>query len=285
MKTYKLTAVAMLSCVAAILQIFNGVIGIPSGFGMTVDLVAVPILLGFFLFGLDAAMYIALITTLIITLIAPTSWIGAVMKFTATVPMFLVPAFYLLSVKKNFNLGNILITIFFALFISMTIFVFSINTNIMAQPYAPTNSSVLYTVPIINYSNLSGETFTVSGGTVTASELLLGLLPVATIALFSLIVLHFWGRYSKDVSPLIFANADAVLLITVLAVIVRCTAMVITNYYFAGPLFFQMTPSQFMSAFPWYLISIWNVFQGFIELALAWTLAFKFGFVERYMKW
>jgi riboflavin transporter FmnP len=278
MKTYKLTAVAMLSCVAAILQVSNGVIGIPTNFGMTVDLVGVPILLCFLLFGLDAAMYTALLTTLIITLVAPTSWIGAVMKFTATVPMFLVPAFYMLSVKKSFDLGKILINVFFALFISMMLFILSINANFVGKSVVPPSSDTLYTVPKIDYLNFT-ET------RVTVSDLLLGLLPIATITIFSLIVLHFWGRYSKDTNPLIFSSADAMLLVSLLAVTVRGIAMVISNYYFAGPLFFNISPADLMNSVPWYLIFLWNAFQGFIEVALAWTLAFRFGFIERYMKW
>jgi riboflavin transporter FmnP len=278
MKTYKLTAVAMLSCVAAILQISNGVIGIPTPFGMTVDLVGVPILLCFLLFGLDAAMYAALLTTLIITLIAPTSWIGAIMKFTATVPMFLVPAFYLLSVKKNFDLGKLLINVFFALFISMMLFILSINSNLVGQSYITPTSSVKYSVPVLSYLSPAEVTF-------TASDLLLGLLPVATIAVFSFIVLHFWGRYSKDTSPLIFSNANATFIVAFLGILVRGVAMVIANYYFAGPIFFNTSPSDLMAAVPWYLIFLWNAFQGIIEVALAWTLAFKFRFIERYMKW
>jgi riboflavin transporter FmnP len=278
MKTYKLTAVAMLSCVAAILQISNGVIGVPSGFGMTVDLVGVPIILGFFLFGLDAAMYIAILTTLVITLAAPTSWIGAIMKFTATVPMFLVPAFYLLSIKKNFDLGKLLINVFFALFLSMMLFILSINANLVGQAYLPPFSNAIYTVPRIEYLNFKEVR-------VTTSDLLLGLLPVAAITIFSFIVLHFWGRYSKQTDPFIFSNADAIFIVAFLSIIVRGIATVVSNYYFAGPLFFHLSPNEFIAAVPWYLIFGWNAFQGVIEVALAWTLAFKFGFIERYMKW
>jgi riboflavin transporter FmnP len=137
---------------------------------------------------------------------------------------------------------------------------------------------VLYTVPQISY-------FTSIETRVTASDLLLGLLPITTIAVFSLIVLHFWGRYSKDVSPFVFANADALFIVVGLGIIVRGIAMVIANYYFAGPLFFQISPSDFMVAVPWYILFLWNAFQGVVEMALAWTLAFKFGFIERYMKW
>jgi len=279
MKTYKLTAIAMLSCVAAILQISNGVIGIPTGFGMTVDLVAVPIMLGFFLFGLDAAVYISLLTAFIITLVAPTSWIGAVMKFTATVPMFLIPAFYMLSVKKNFDTGKILINVFFALFVSLMLFLVSINANLVGRSYVPSiSNSTIYAIPQIDYLNAAESR-------VTASDLLLGLLPIAAIAIFSLILLHFWGRYSKDTTPLIFADAKALAIMLSLSVIVRAIATLVSNYYFAGPLFFHTSPEQFMAIAPWYIISAWNVFQGIVEVVLAWTLAYKFGFMERYATW
>ena len=103
MKTYKLTAVAMLSALSAILQLSNGVVGIPTTFGMTVDLVGVPAMLAFFMFGLEAALYVSVITAMIITLIAPTTWIGASMKFAGTLPMFLFPSLYAISKKRKFD--------------------------------------------------------------------------------------------------------------------------------------------------------------------------------------
>ena len=279
MKTYKLTSIAMLSCMAALFQISNAVVGIPTGFGMTVDLVGVPILLGFFLFGLDAAVYISILTALIITLIAPTSWIGAVMKFTATVPMFLIPAFFMLSMKRRFDTGKFVINVFFALFISLMLFILSINTNLAGRTYTPSlPNSTLYTVPKIDYLSYSEVR-------VTAPDLLLGLLPIAAIALFSLILLYFWGRYSKDTTPMIFSDARALSIVLILSVIVRGIAMVVSNYYFAGPLFFHTSPEKFMELVPWYVIFAWNAFQGAIEVILAWTLAFRFGFMERYARW
>jgi riboflavin transporter FmnP len=279
MKTYKLTAIAMLSCVAALLQLSHGVIGIPTGFGMTVDLVGVPILLGFFLFGLDAALYISILTAFVITLASPESWLGASMKFAATVPMFLIPAFYLLSFKKNFDAGKLLINIFFALFISLMLFILSINANMAGVAYSTSfPNATLYVVPQISYLG-SGEV------KVTTADLLLGLLPIATISVFSLIVLYFWGRYSKSITPLIFSDAKALSIVLVLSILVRGIAMVVSNYYFAGPLFFHLPPEKFMALVPWYVIFVWNAFQGAVETILAWTLAFKFQFIERYARW
>jgi len=279
MKTYKLTAIAMLSCLASLLQLSHGAIGVPTGFGMTVDLVGVPIMLGFFLFGLDAAVYISLLTALVITIASPETWLGASMKFAATVPMFMLPAFYMLSMKKNFDIGKILINIFFALFISLMLFLVSINANLAGRAYAPSiSNSTVYTVPQVEYLNPVKSV-------VTAPDLLLGLLPIAAITVFSLILLHFWGRYSKDTTPLIFADARAFAIMLVLSLIVRGIATIVSNYYFAGPLFFNLSPEQFMAYVPWYVIFAWNAFQGIVETVLAWTLAFKFGFMERYASW
>jgi riboflavin transporter FmnP len=279
MKTYKLTAIAMLSCVSALFQLSHGVVGIPTGFGMTVDLVGVPILLGFFLFGLDAALYISILAAFVITVASPETWLGASMKFAATVPMFLIPAFYMLSMKKNFDAGKLLTNVFFALFVSLMLFILSINANLAGRSYVPSlSNSTLYTTPRIDYLGFSEIK-------VTASDLLLGLLPIATIAFFSFILLHLWGRYSKDTTTLVFSGARAMLLVLILSIIVRGIAMIVSNYYFAGPLFFHLSPEQFMALVPWYVIFLWNAFQGAVEVILAWTLAFRFRFIERYARW
>ena len=51
--TYDIAVVALLAALAAVLQISNGVLGIPSPFGMKLDLAAVPVLLALFLFGFE----------------------------------------------------------------------------------------------------------------------------------------------------------------------------------------------------------------------------------------
>jgi|GEM_PF-536797 len=278
MKTYKLTAVAMLSALAAVFQFSHGVIGIPTNFGMTVDLVGVPIMLGFFLFGLDAAFYISILTALIITVVSPETWLGASMKFAATIPMFLVPAFWMVSMKKGFDTGKLLINIFFALFISLMLFLVSIHINLVGKSSLPLSNTTVQLLPRFEAAGFAGVT-------VTASELLLGLLPILAITIFCLILLHFWERYSKGFTPLIFADARAISIVLIISILVRGTAMVISNYYFAGPLFFHFSPEQLMAAVPWYLIFGWNAFQGAVETILAWMLAFKFGFVNRYSRW
>ncbi|MEM3555475.1 MAG: hypothetical protein QXF56_02045 [Candidatus Micrarchaeia archaeon] len=278
MKTYKLTAVAMLSAIAAVFQFSHGIIGIQTGFGMTVDLVGVPIMLAFFLFGLDAAFYTSILTALIITLISPETWLGASMKFAATVPMFLIPAFWMLSVRKGFTLGRVLINIFFALFISLMLFLVSIHINLIGKSTLPLSNTTVYLLPRFEAAGFSGVR-------VTVSDILLGLLPILAITVFCFILLHFWGKYSKGLTPLVFADARAVAILLIISILVRGIAMVVSNYYFAGPLFFHISPEKLMASVPWYLIFGWNAFQGAVETILAWMLAFKFGFVNRYARW
>ena len=73
MKTYDIVIIALLAALAGVFQVTNGVLGIPTGFGMTVDLVAIPVLLAFFLFGFEHAVLVLIVTSFVIFAIAPTS--------------------------------------------------------------------------------------------------------------------------------------------------------------------------------------------------------------------
>jgi riboflavin transporter FmnP len=70
---------------------------------MKIDFVGTIWVLSFYLYGLYEAFFVASITTLYITLFSTTGMVGAVMKFVATAPMFLIPAFitYLSSSSKR----------------------------------------------------------------------------------------------------------------------------------------------------------------------------------------
>ena len=248
MKTYTLVSIGLLSAIAAIFQVTHGIIGIQTGFGMTVDLVGVPILLAFFLFGLEGALYTSVIVAIIITLIAPTTWLGASMKFAATVPMFLAPAYYLFLRDKKYPL---LSTFLLGTMSILTIFILSLYVNI-------------FSVPIIT------------------NELLLGILPILFIGLLAYALIVIWRRLKFNFNPHAFEDKKTVLLVFALAVLVRGIAMLISNYYYAGPLFFHMTTEQMLAAIPWYLIFGWNLIQGAIEFSIAWAIAYKFKFVEKY---
>jgi riboflavin transporter FmnP len=60
--------------------------------GMKIDLVGAIWVLSFFLYGLKSALGVSSIVTIYIAMFSSTGYVGAVMKFVATVPMFLVPA-------------------------------------------------------------------------------------------------------------------------------------------------------------------------------------------------
>ncbi len=60
--------------------------------GMKIDFVGTIWVLSFFLYGLGEALYVSLITTGFILVYSPTGFVGAAMKFIATLPMLLVTA-------------------------------------------------------------------------------------------------------------------------------------------------------------------------------------------------
>jgi riboflavin transporter FmnP len=57
--------------------------------GMWIDIVAVSWIIAYFLFGIRSSLLVTCVGTLIITFFAPDTWLGASMKFVATVPVIL----------------------------------------------------------------------------------------------------------------------------------------------------------------------------------------------------
>lgn len=88
-KPYFAASVAILSTLAIIAEIIPS-LRVP--WGMKIDFVGVIWVLAFFLYGSSQALCVSIITTIFIAGYSPTAFIGAAMKFLATVPMFLVPA-------------------------------------------------------------------------------------------------------------------------------------------------------------------------------------------------
>jgi len=88
MKTYEISAGATLAAISAVVQIVH--IGYPTQWGMWIDIVAIPWILAFFLYRGRMALLVSLIGALIITLVAPSTWLGASMKWLATMPMWLM---------------------------------------------------------------------------------------------------------------------------------------------------------------------------------------------------
>lgn len=78
--------IAVLAALSAIVELIH--IGYRSPVGIWIDIVAVPWIMAFFLFGIRGAFITSLIGALIIGLFSPASWLGASLKWIPTLPMW-----------------------------------------------------------------------------------------------------------------------------------------------------------------------------------------------------
>lgn len=101
-KLYQLAACGMLIAISVIFQVFH--IGYPTQWGMWIDVVAIPWLIIYFLFGFRMAFITSLISSFVIALVAPSGFLGAFMKFTATFPMFALPALISLRSQEKMDI-------------------------------------------------------------------------------------------------------------------------------------------------------------------------------------
>ncbi len=88
-RAYFLVSVAVMSALSIAFELMPA---FRVFWGMKIDFVGTTWVLSFFLYGPAEAAYVSLITTLFILVYSPTGLIGALMKFIATTPMFLIPA-------------------------------------------------------------------------------------------------------------------------------------------------------------------------------------------------
>jgi riboflavin transporter FmnP len=175
MKTTILTSAGMLAAISIVFQIVH--IGYLSPWGMWIDLVAIPWLLAYFIFGFRGSLITAIVSSIIIALVAPSGVIGGSMKFIATFPMLFTPAL------------------------------------------------------IVYLSKLK----------------------------------------IKDLE-----KTKWFVIVLVSSIIVRGLFVIPANYYFAIPVFFGMSPEQAMGFVPPVVMFGLNAIQGFIDLTVAWMLAFRF---------
>jgi len=99
-KTIKFVGGAMLGALSIVFIPFTQFIpNLPWGMKMF-DPTSFPWIIAFFLFGSEAAIISAVVGTIGIMFLGQTGFIGATMKFSATVPMFLVPALILKALPK-----------------------------------------------------------------------------------------------------------------------------------------------------------------------------------------
>lgn len=91
-----------LAAFSAVVQLIH--IGYQSPtWGMWIDIVAVSWITAFFLYGVRISLLVSLLGALIITLFAPDTWLGAVMKWTATLPMWLSLYIFMIFRKKSLS--------------------------------------------------------------------------------------------------------------------------------------------------------------------------------------
>jgi len=117
--TRRLAVLAALASISALFQLLH--VGIKTQWGMWIDIVAVPWIVAYFLFGIKGGLMASLVGSIVITLIAPDTWLGASAKLIATVPMFLTLYALTLIFKKKIeqfkNIKNVLLPILFAIVI------------------------------------------------------------------------------------------------------------------------------------------------------------------------
>lgn len=262
---YQLIAISTLAALAFVLQIANNLVGLQTGFGMTIDLVAVPILLALFMFGIKPAIDVLFITTLFIAIFAQTGPIGAAMKFAATAPTILLFSAYVLAGKEKPK--KLLLLAFITIIISVVLF-------------------LIGGVAHLFFEKLGGFIY--------------GLFPIFLMA----ILLFFIYKYVETKAGGIKQQKEALrdfyhfkplFFLSIAIMAIRGIAMIIANFYFAGPLYFKVPPEEFISFISsadilffgkgstWYIaVFVFNAIQAVLELWVSWVLAYKFGLVKKY---
>ena len=273
-RVYDIAIIVLLAALAVALQGMRFEIAISAGTALVIDLVAVPALLAFFLYGFRESFVVLLLTCIGITFIDPMSWLGASMKLAGTLPMIAIPAFYVLSTKKGFAAKKLWPSAFFALFIALFAFV-------LEETYFGAASQVEGFA--IGYG--SPHTPPITEVSIPLGNLLLGLLPIVALFVFALVLLKPWKHFAKGVSPLMFEQPRLLAEVLLVAVFIRGATIAVSSYYFGGPIFYGFSPEWLMTMVPWYILFLMNAVQGALEMFIAWFILFPTGLVERYSSW
>jgi len=88
--------------------------------------------------------------------------------------------------------------------------------------------------------------------------------------------------FGKEMKKFDISKIPSLLILLTLALVLRVVLTVFSNYYWALPIWLNMTTAEAFQAIPWWIIGGLNVIQGVLEVGIAWILAFKFKLVERY---
>jgi len=147
--TIKLAGATLLAPLAVILQIFVPLFVTP--WGMRIDLVAIPWMICWIIFGLKPALLSLLISAPLVGFLGPFAggWVGATMKSVATIWMFLIPAIFawkaggtkgLLENKRLFVLASVfalivraIVTVVFNFYFALPLFYYMTPDSIIVM--------------------------------------------------------------------------------------------------------------------------------------------------------
>jgi riboflavin transporter FmnP len=239
-KINEITIVALFAAMSAVLELSP--MKMVTQWGMKIDLVAIPILLAFFLFGFRVALETSIVMFFAISIISPTGFIGATMKWMATVPMFIVPTLMTLKFRGERELKQKLLTL----------------------------SGIL--ISLVALIALFGTLFVLLKDKEIISHLLVAISCITFYLSFWLLTRNYEFKRLGSFKNIYFITATLIL-----AIIVRGITTTVINYYFAIPTFFGMSTEDAIRWIPWYIIIGLNAIQGIIDVGVAWTLAFKTG--------
>jgi len=85
-------------------------------------------------------------------------------------------------------------------------------------------------------------------------------------------------------NPAYYVNPLNLFVPLILALFVRCLLVIPLNYYYALPIWTGLTTAKAMAAIPWYIIALFNIIQGVVDVGVAWVLVFKFR-LSRFAGW
>uniref|UniRef100_A0A7C3J4Z0 ECF transporter S component n=1 Tax=Candidatus Methanomethylicus mesodigestus TaxID=1867258 RepID=A0A7C3J4Z0_9CREN len=100
-KAFKISLVASMIALTAIFELINRALPLRVPWGMSIDFVALPIIITFFLIGTRYSIIVALGMYGMLLVIGFAGFVGGTMKFVATVPMVLVFGGLALTPLKN----------------------------------------------------------------------------------------------------------------------------------------------------------------------------------------
>ncbi len=100
-KAFRISLLAIMIALTAVLEIVNRMLPLRVPWGMSIDFVALPVMLTFFILGTRYAILSGIGMYAILLIIGFAGFVGGTMKFFATVPMVLVLGAFMFTPFKN----------------------------------------------------------------------------------------------------------------------------------------------------------------------------------------